>query len=450
MLRQRSILRTGFVVFLGILVLAIVSAYQIQERYSRRAAELHRRYVHHQQVITDLRRSLWGAGAVARDFFLNTSPDSAAIYVREQAKLKARTEATLQELESLNLDKNSTDALRARFDDLWSTLTQSVAANLTDSEEYSFVQREIVPRRDAAGELLRSIDRATEESLRASEEQLERSRRTAAARLFLLLGASLLIGAAVAVVSLRYSDQLERENLSRFQEVSIAKTELERLSARLMEIQEEERTKLSRELHDEIVQTLAVSKMEVIQAQGKRGVFAAEHLDRARELLDRTLRTARNIALLLRPSLLDDLGLAPALQWQAQEFQRRTGITCSVKELDVPELLPEAINTCVYRVVQEALRNCEKHAQAHRIDINLCMEDGWLKVEVRDDGVGFTSERDAVGTGHLGLIGMRERASALGGALTLQSAPGEGAIVRLQIPASGVTERGRVAAGVSL
>jgi signal transduction histidine kinase len=433
-LRQRSILRTGFVVFLGILILAIVSAYQIQDKYSQQTAELHNRYVQHQKVITDLRRSLWAAGSVARDFFLNTSPDSAAVYSREQARLKTRTESRLQELDALRVDAKSAAELRVRFEDLWSALTHAVAANLTESEEYSFVQREIMPRRDAAGELLREIEKATEESLAASEEEFERSRQMAAKRLMMLLGSSLLIGAVVAFVSLRYSDQLERENVARFEEVSLAKRELGRLSARLMEIQEEERTKLSRELHDEIVQTLAVSKMEVIQAQGKSATEGAEHLARARDLLDKTLRTVRNIALLLRPSLLDDLGLVPALQWQADEFRRRTGVNCVVTESVCTDELPDAINTCVFRVVQEALHNCEKHSKATRVDVNLQMEGGWLKVEVKDDGMGFAAEREAAGPGHLGLIGMRERASGVGGALTLESAPGEGTVVCLRVP----------------
>jgi signal transduction histidine kinase len=216
--------------------------------------------------------------------------------------------------------------------------------------------------------------------------------------------------------------------------------DLKALSERLLEIQEEERTRLSRELHDEIVQNLAVLKIDITEALAR--VQAVEVKDspgrqalvRAKELADRTVATVRNISLLLRPSLLDDLGLGPALQWHTDDFTRRTGVPCQYVEEGLEETLPDAVNTCVYRVVQEALRNCEKHSRARSVAVHIRQTETNLTAEVRDDGVGFADQRRSPAS--LGVLGMRERAAALGGELTILSAANAGTSVRLQLPLS--------------
>jgi len=150
------------------------------------------------------------------------------------------------------------------------------------------------------------------------------------------------------------------------------------------------------------------------------------------------LKTVRNITLLLRPSLLDDLGLGPALQWQAEDFRRRTGVPCELTEEGLRDDLPDPVKTCVYRVTQEAMHNCEKYASASKVCVRVLQEPGKLTVEVQDDGVGFEQTPDAAGralaTLHFGILGMKERAASLGGKLTLDSAPGKGTSVLLEIP----------------
>jgi signal transduction histidine kinase len=249
-----------------------------------------------------------------------------------------------------------------------------------------------------------------------------------------LLATCVVGGVAVAWFSLQYSDNLEAQAAARFDEVLAAKVELERLSNRLMEIQEEERTRLSRELHDEIVQNVAVLKIEITQALAFiESPRAREPLTRARDLADRTVGAVRNISLLLRPSLLDDLGLGPALQWQMDDFRRRTGVRCDYVEENLGPTLPDAVNTCVYRVTQEALRNCEKHSGARNVRVRVRQDSGLLTVEVKDDGCGFDPGRRDLTS--LGVLGMRERAVTLGGDLQIQSKIGEGTSVRLTIPA---------------
>jgi signal transduction histidine kinase len=441
MIGKRRVLRTGFGIVIGLLILSTISAYRIQESFSARTVAIHHRYVQQQDIITNLRRVLWVSGIYARDFFLNTRTDRAEVYLRQLKSLRRDTDALFIDLRRLRGVDQVTKELEGKFEDMWLTLTSSAATGITDSEEYTFVQEEIVPRRDAAGVLLRQLEKANEHSLTESEEEFATSRHAASRRLLMLLGFGLLIGSLVTAYSLKYSENLEQQASSQLNEVSKAKLDLERLSARLMEIQEEERTRLSRELHDEIVQTLAVLKIEITQAQGipaQRLPEIREHLARARDLAERTLKTVRNITLLLRPSLLDDLGLGPALQWQGEDFRRRTGIVCDVTEQGLQDDLPDAVKTCVYRVTQEAMHNCEKHADATRVCVSVVQTSRQLTVEVQDDGVGFqqTPEEtgNALATMHFGVLGMRERAASLGGKLTLESAPGKGTTVLLEIP----------------
>ena len=241
-----------------------------------------------------------------------------------------------------------------------------------------------------------------------------------------LLAFCLLVGIAVAWFSLQYYDHLEQQAAARFEEVLKAKMELERLSNRLMEIQEEERTRLSRELHDEIVQNLAVLKIDITEALARvQAVEVKESpgrqaLVRAKELADRTVATVRNISLLLRPSLLDDLGLGPAFQWHTEDFTRRTGVPCQYVEEGLEESLPDAVNTCVYRVVQEALRNCEKHSRARSVAVHIRQTETDMAAELRDDGVGFADQRRSPAS--LGVLGMRERAAGTRRRTTIISA----------------------------
>jgi signal transduction histidine kinase len=224
------------------------------------------------------------------------------------------------------------------------------------------------------------------------------------------------------------------------EEIQHAKGEMQQLSARLLTIQEEERHRLSRDLHDGIGQLLTALRIEISHLGHDEGATLTqkdrERLQRARSLAEEAVRNTRDIALLLRPSHLDDLGLEAALQWQTEDFGRRTCILCHFSATGLEENLPDAWRTCVYRIVQEALHNCEKHAAPTQVQVRVSQEPDRLTLEVQDDGVGFELNKQgaplrSVG---LGLLGMRERAGMLGGALHITSAPGHGATVRVELP----------------
>jgi signal transduction histidine kinase len=287
--------------------------------------------------------------------------------------------------------------------------------------------------------MVRELVDASQNALQQSEAEFARSRTTAMLRLFGMMGLCVLLGLAVVYFSLRYAGKAERESLQQFQQVTQAKQALEQLSARLLEIQEDERRRLSRELHDEIGQTLTALRIEISHAQAawKAGSPAIQaRLEQARSLAEKTVEIIRNISLLLRPSLLDDLGLEPALQYQVEDFSRRSGIRCSFSQDGLQEALPDALKTCVYRVVQEALNNCQKHAAATQVQLRVRQSEQTVTVHIEDNGRGFALDQSGnpAGSAGLGFLGMRERAASLGGSLKLDSALGQGTRLSLILP----------------
>jgi signal transduction histidine kinase len=190
----------------------------------------------------------------------------------------------------------------------------------------------------------------------------------------------------------------------------------------MVRAQEEERKRLSRELHDQVGQMLTALRMEV-----GRG-----HQAESKALIDTMVATVRDLSMGLRPSMLDDIGLGPALQWLARDHARRFDCPVNVELSGDLDALPESHRTCTYRVVQEALTNCARHAQARRIDVALHGTPGQLRLQIKDDGVGMPA-RPLAAPG-LGLFGIEERVRELGGRLQLYSQPGQGTSLKIEMP----------------
>ncbi len=208
---------------------------------------------------------------------------------------------------------------------------------------------------------------------------------------------------------------------------------LQILSRRLIEAQEAERRRIALELHDEIGQALTALKMNIQAAQATAGPGPGTgRLEESLEIIARTIGQVRDLSLDLRPSMLDDLGLVAALRWYLDRQAQRVGYRARfAADPDEIQLDP------AFRVAQEALTNVARHAHARRVEVMLRLRDGALRLAVRDDGAGFdpgpTLRRGARGEG-LGLLGMRERATQLGGRVAIRSSPGRGTVVRLTVP----------------
>ena len=209
--------------------------------------------------------------------------------------------------------------------------------------------------------------------------------------------------------------------------------DLGRLAARMVRQHEDERRHLSRELHDETAQVLAALNMQIGLASEAAGNAATPHLERARALIDDGIRGIRRVTADLRPSLLDDLGLAPALRGLVDHFRDTHEMTLDYEAPETLPPLPKEAELAVFRSLQEALSNVARHAGARRVDVVLSVDDGTIQLRVHDDGVGFTNGTDGSGTG---LVGMRERMSAVGGRVDIDSGPQKGTelVVRCPLP----------------
>ena len=156
----------------------------------------------------------------------------------------------------------------------------------------------------------------------------------------------------------------------------------------------------------------------------------SERLASVRRMIESSVGTVRNMALLLRPSMLDELGLVPALQWQAREVTRRSGVKVRMIADEVAEDLPDAYRTCLYRVVQEALNNCAKHSRATQVRVVVHQAHDSLWVSVEDNGIGFRPDHEK----GMGLLGMEERVVRLGGQFSIESIRGAGTALRIRLP----------------
>jgi signal transduction histidine kinase len=208
------------------------------------------------------------------------------------------------------------------------------------------------------------------------------------------------------------------------------------LSTRLVEVQEHERKALSRELHDEIGQAVSALLLAVGNVAAtispETVTEAKEQLGDIRRVAEKTVAVVRDMSLLLRPSMLDDLGLIPALEWQAREMSRTNNLRVTIDADSVPEDLPDEPRTCVYRVVQEALRNVIRHAKANTVQIHLAHDNSALRLTIQDDGEGFSPERER----GVGILGMEERVRHLNGVFKMTSQPGQGTTITVLLPAS--------------
>jgi len=219
--------------------------------------------------------------------------------------------------------------------------------------------------------------------------------------------------------------------------------QLRALAARLQSAREEERTRVAREIHDELGQALTAIKLDVAslihdlppdQSHDREGV-RQRRAESILEMVDRTIRFVRRLSTELRPGMLDDLGLVAALEWAAEEFETRTGTKCRLDRRQDDIVADREQSTAIFRIFQETLTNVARHANATQVDVRLREEEGYIVFEVRDNGRGIAKEE--LSAGGLGILGMRERAILLGGEFTIEGVPGKGTLVRVRIPGAG-------------
>ena len=227
------------------------------------------------------------------------------------------------------------------------------------------------------------------------------------------------------------------ENADLYRRLEERAAELERLSARMVRQNEEQRRRLSLELHDETAQVLAAVKLQLGLFREGAGADTTAHLDRLLKLIDTGIQSIRNVTGELRPPLLDDLGWLPAVRALVQEFTERTGLAVHLDAPgEFPAISPDA-ELALYRAVQEALANVARHADAQSVAIGIVAADSGIRVRITDDGRGFAGTvdpREFEQRGHLGLAGMRERIVALGGRMQVTGEADAGVRIEITLP----------------
>jgi len=228
----------------------------------------------------------------------------------------------------------------------------------------------------------------------------------------------------------------------------VMQEELRHLSHQILHVQEEERKRISRELHDQIAQTLVglnVHLAALTQGAGKSSKGLNQRIARAQKIVEESVNIVHQFARELRPTVLDDLGLIPALHAHLKAFATQTGVRTHLTAFAAVEALDAAKRTVLYRIAQEALSNVARHAEANRVEVTIQRVQGAARMEITDDGKSFDVERvlHAKGNERLGLLGMRERVEMVRGTFGIQSAPGQGTTVRVEIPLASARKRGR-------
>src|SRR5574340_61813 len=402
--------------------------------------EIRRTHAQAEAALRDIQSGIYRSDIFIRDFLLDPSQITADLHRRELLMLHDGMDKRLNQMSTLRVaDPTLLNQLRKEIDDYWQSRDAIFDWTPEQPRAISFwyLRKQVLPRRQAALDVAGQAQRLNAADLRAPEAEMERAMSGHRRRGNFLLGAVLGCGVLIAAFSIARISRLEGRAHEQHARTEQAERELRRLSQQLVHAQEEERRRISRELHDEVGQTLTGLRLELRNLEKLRSGPEQDfhsHLDAARELASGTLQSVRSLAAGLRPSVLDDLGLAPALESLAREFSRRTGTPIEVLVEGLPPELPEAHRTCIYRVVQEALTNCAKHAEARQIRVSLHSDGTRLSLAVNDDGRGFSPDSTGLG---LGLLGIGERVRELGGTVAVHSQPGRGTLLKVSIPLSG-------------
>ena len=425
----RIVLVAGFGGLLALMVAVGLDSLRVLRQTQTTNSQIHRDFLSRERTLEQIRAALYLSGSTVRDYILLDPGQSAAETLRAELKTIREEMDTALKAYARSLRPEEVKPfqdLSSELETYWTVLDPVLQWDAQAKRErgYWFLRQQLFPRRTTVLNIARNIAAVNEQTLNEGEKRVSEVFARFERRLKIMTAIGLGLGLVVAVLSIGYILRLERNVELRYRESLRAQGELKKLSARLVDAQERERRVISRELHDEVGQSLSALLMDV-------GNLAAPEADSEfRRRLENIISVVRNMSLLLRPSMLDDLGLVPALEWQAREVTKRSGMLVDLVEESVSDSLPEDYKTCVYRVVQEALHNCSRHAEARHVRVVVRQEPERLLLTIQDDGKGFDARR----VRGLGLIGMSERVAHLGGRFEVDSEPGRGTLLRVELP----------------
>ena len=415
--------------------LAVDSARQTRD-VSVTSAALRKESRDRDSLLDQLRTDTYRSSTLVRDYILEPNDVLAASQKAELQLLRSRVEQSLSHYgeNAPQEEKEPVQGLQRHAESYWTSLAPALNWNRIARRQQGelFLRNTIIPGRDELVQFVKQVNALDERALDAAEERLQVVQARFQHRVNTISILSLVLGSILAIVVVRHARHLGMEAAARFNEVLAAREDLRRLSDRLVAVQEEERRNLSRELHDDLGQTMSAMLIELGKLESPLAGSEDHRAELAsvRRLAEENVAKVRNMALLLRPAMLDELGMVPALRWHAREVARRTGLKVKMIADEINDDLPDSHRTCIYRVVQEALNNCVKHSKASEVRVVIHRDGEGLSISVQDDGAGFDPEHNK----GLGLLGMMERVAGAGGRFHIESQPGRGTILSIFFP----------------
>ena len=429
---HRSILLAG--AFASLLLIVGSSAFAIWRNAitaQARVAALHNAHVDAGRALAMVRANVYLAGILTRDYLLDSNPEHARQYADQFAAIRNDTDRCFSTLKAFfqdDAERAALEHLRQEVNAYWDPT--EIALDWTPSEKNtrrSEVLGQRVRHREEISALATQVERLMTDTFSRERERTTTADQDFRSSLAWTTGITLLLALGISGATFSRMTALERHS-------KMAESELRRLSGQVRMAQEQERKYLSRELHDQVGQMLTGLRMELSNLARMHGDAESELSSRiahAKGIVEQTLQVVRNIAMLLRPSMLDDLGLTPALTWLIKETSRSSSIEIEANIDPSLDSLPDTYRTCIYRVVQEALTNISRHSHARAANVSLNLVDDWVQGSINDNGQGFAAGPNRRG---LGLIGMEERARELGGDVNVVSAVGRGTRVEIRVP----------------
>jgi signal transduction histidine kinase len=426
----------GFGGLLLLMAFAGFDAMRVLRSIQSRNDAMRREFLDRNRLLNQIRADVYLSGTYMRDYVLEPDAKNADAHRASLNQVRGEMDAALAEYARRLSPSEAApyNVLTRELREYWRVLEPVLRwdANERRTRGFTFLRDEVLPRRMAMVNIADQIAHLNERQLNDDNLQVADLFALFRLRLTSTIAVTLSLGLALAGLSMVKILRLEQESLE-------ASRGLKDLSARLVQVQENERRTISRELHDEVGQSLSALLVSLSNLSAAIPASAAAtlepHVAGIRDLAQNCVRVIRNMALLLRPSMLDDLGLTPALEWQAREVSRTYGIRVDVAADKVSEDLPETHKTCIYRIVQEALHNCVRHSGASTVRITVQQGPREVHVLIQDDGRGFRPEMEK----GLGLVGIEERVTHLGGKLRIDSHAGRGTLLAITLPLTAVT-----------
>ena len=436
------VLLCGFGVIFG---LWLASAYELAKRVAeaeRQSAAITSRFTAGEELLFTVRARVLLSSVYVRDAALDTRPDAATFY-RDQLQIaRADIDQVLQRYQpevNSSVEQEHWTRLETELQEYWVSLTPVLLGQVSPAGVHAFLRDQVIPKREIITRISDDIRTLNQDALRERQADVANLHEALRRRIWWTSGLAVALGLVMALIAARYASRLERQIRQQHVQERQHKRDLQRLSSDLVHAQENERRAIGRDLHDEIGQALMTIKLDLgaLERSGQVAGSPAQALADARLTTDAAIQSVRHLSQLLHPAMLDEFGLAVTLDAHVRSFSQRTGISAELVQDGMNSRIAPDLEICVYRVVQEALTNVAKHAQARSCRVFLHRLSHSLLVTVEDDGTGMASTERRGADSELpgiGLVGVRERVARLGGRVEVDSGAAKGTRLTIELP----------------